>query len=119
MRARCGGECRRVGGQSQVRGWWVLLRRMGSTVWRPRFCFLIYPQVRERNGGWRGYGCIWLVAIGEWGLETAERDGDEFGKWCQAASAVVVQRVLGEEEEVGVIAECCDSRLHSLHRLSV
>lgn len=46
-------------------------------------------------------------------------DGDEFGKWCQAASAVVVQRVLGEEEEVGVIAECCDSRLHSLHRLSV
>ena len=28
----------------------------------------------------------------------------------------MVQRVLGEEEEVGMIAECCDSRLHSLHR---
>lgn len=28
----------------------------------------------------------------------------------------VVQWVLGEEEGVGVIAECCDSRLHSLHR---
>lgn len=28
----------------------------------------------------------------------------------------VVQWVLGEEEEVGMIAECCDSRLHSLHR---
>lgn len=53
---------------------------------------------------------------GVWGLKTAERGGDEFGKWCPGGELAVVQWVLGEEEEVGMIAECCDSRLHSLHR---
>lgn len=60
---------------------------------------MVYPRVRERMRRWLVQGC-----------------SARFGKWCQAASAVVVQRVLGEEEGVGVIAECCDSRLHSLHR---
>lgn len=78
---------------------------------------MVYPGVRERNGGWRGCGCIWLVAVGGvWGLKTAERGGDKFGKWCPGGGRAGVQRVLGEEEEVGTIAECCDSRLHSLHR---
>lgn len=46
--------------------WWVV-RSLG----------LVYPGVREAR----------VVGGGEWGLETAERGGDEFSKWCQAASA--------------------------------
>lgn len=76
---------------------------------------LLFDLPPGKRKEWR-VAVVWVyLACRYWGVGA----GDCGEGWCQAASAVVVQRVLGEEEEVGVIAECCDSRLHSLHRLSV